>query len=357
MTWVNSALASLSAGENFVLVTIVGAQGSTPRAAGTKMLVLASGAEGSIGGGRLEHRATALARQMLATGSPPFQIKRYSLGPELNQCCGGNVQLMFEVIATTAQAWLRRWATLAAAKEPWALVTGFDGVTVTKSFLGPGQPMDDSFPAAARQQMSRRAAGKIRTDLIGSTDEGVYYIEPNRTPDRELLLFGAGHVGKAVVRLFEELPFQITWIDSREDAFPAELPGNVIRQVAPQPPEMVNEAPPDALYLVMTYSHPLDLEICARVLRRDDFQFLGLIGSDTKRARFASRLRATGISEHSLARLICPIGVPGIGDKEPAAIAVAVVAQLLMIDNAATYRRSDTPTVRVIGGVQGSKNG
>lgn len=357
MTWVNSALARLSAGENSVLVTIAGAQGSTPRAAGTKMLVLASGAEGSIGGGRLEHKATALARQLLAAGSPPFQIKQYSLGPELNQCCGGNVRLMFEVITASAQAWLQRWATLAAANEPWSLVTGFDGVTVTKSFLGPGQPMDDSFPAAARQQVSRRAATLIRTDLVGATGEGVYYVESNTMTANEIFLFGAGHVGKAIVRVFENLPFHITWIDSRKDAFPAKLPGNVIRQVAPQPPEMVDEAPPDALHLVMTHSHPLDLEICARVLRRDDFRFLGLIGSDTKRARFVSRLRAIGISEHSLARLICPIGVAGIGGKEPAAIAVAVAAQLLMIDNAATHRWSDPSTICVIGGVQGSNNG
>jgi xanthine dehydrogenase accessory factor len=272
---------------------------------------------------------------MLATGGPIFQVKRFSLGPELNQCCGGNVQMMFETVGASSACWLRRWAELAASNEPWSLVTGFDGAAITKSFIGPGQPANDRLPAAVRQQMARRTAALIRTDLAGTAGECIYYIEPNGPPASEIFLFGAGHVGRAIVRQFEHLPFHLTWIDSRADEFPAALPGNVIRLIAPLPPTIVDQAPADVIYLIMTHSHPLDLDICARILRRRDFRFLGLIGSETKRARFANRLRAIGIPDHDLSRLTCPIGLPGIGGKEPAAIAVAVAAQLLLIDNAA----------------------
>jgi xanthine dehydrogenase accessory factor len=340
MNWAGAALSRLATGADAVLVTITGAQGSTPRDAGTKMLVLAGDIEGTIGGGKLEHKAIALARQMLATGSPIFQIKRFSLGPELSQCCGGNVQMMFEVVAASSGDWLERWSGLARAKEPWSLVTGFDGAAITKTLVGPGRPADDGLPAAVRQQIARRAAALIRADLVGAVGEGIYCIEPNGPPASEILLFGAGHVGKAIVRQFEHLPFHLTWIDSRDDEFPAVLPGNVTRRIAAMPPALVDQAPADGIYLVMTHSHPLDLEICARILRRADFRFLGLIGSETKRARFTSRLRAIGIPERDLSRLTSPIGVPGIGNKEPAAIAVAVAAQLLLIDNAAAQRRS-----------------
>jgi xanthine dehydrogenase accessory factor len=239
------------------------------------------------------------------------------------------------MVGVSSEGWLRRWAELTTSNVRWSLVTGFDGATISKSIIGPGRPADDGLPAAVKQQVARHAAALIRTELAGASGEAIYYIEPNGAPAREIFLFGAGHVGKAIVHQFENLPFHLTWIDGREEAFPAVLPGNVTRHIAPMPPTAVDLAPADAIHLVMTHSHPLDLEICARILRRADFRFLGLIGSDTKRARFASRLRAIGIAEHELSRLTCPIGVPGIGGKEPAAIAVAVAAQLLLIDNAA----------------------
>jgi xanthine dehydrogenase accessory factor len=96
-------------------------------------------------------------------------------------------------------------------------------------------------------------------------------------------------------------------------------------------PELaVDEAPPDTVFAVMTHSHPLDEAICDAILRRDDFAYLGLIGSATKQARFLKRLGEAGIPANKLERLVCPIGVPGIESKEPAAIAASFAADLLM---------------------------
>jgi xanthine dehydrogenase accessory factor len=186
-------------------------------------------------------------------------------------------------------------------------------------------------PDLAQRAIRTLLAAGHAVHIINAADDGAYVIQLAGERRDHVFLFGAGHVGKAIVGALAPLPFRITWIDGRRDAFPPDTPPQVDKIESASPPGDVASAPPGTLYLVMTHSHPLDLEICAQVLRRDDFGFLGLIGSETKRARFASRLRAIGIAPHMLSRLTCPIGIPGIDGKEPAAIAVAVAAQLLIV--------------------------
>lgn len=145
-----------------------------------------------------------------------------------------------------------------------------------------------------------------------------------------LQLYGAGHVGRALVRLLAGVPCQVQWVDERESEFPAEALPAHIRRVCVEPVEAeVAAAPPGCCFLVLTHSHVLDLAITQAVLARGDFAFFGLIGSRTKRARFEARLRERGFSDAQLARMVCPIGLPGIDGKEPELIAVSAVAQLL----------------------------
>ncbi len=149
-------------------------------------------------------------------------------------------------------------------------------------------------------------------------------------PRFTLQLYGAGHVGRAIVRLLEDLPCRVMWIDERESEFPATPSGPHIERVCVEPVDAeVASAPPGCHYLVLTHSHDLDLAICQAILQRDDFGFFGLIGSKTKRARFEHRFEARGMPAEKLTRMTCPIGLPGIEGKEPAVIALAVVAQLL----------------------------
>lgn len=150
-------------------------------------------------------------------------------------------------------------------------------------------------------------------------------------PRFTLQLYGAGHVGRAIVALLAGLPCRVQWIDEREAEFPRELalPAHIER-VCVEPVEAeVAVAPPGAFYLVLTHSHDLDLAIAQAILKRGDFGFFGLIGSRTKRARFLRRFEQRGIAAEAIARMTCPIGVPGIEGKEPEVIAIAVVAQLL----------------------------
>jgi xanthine dehydrogenase accessory factor len=152
----------------------------------------------------------------------------------------------------------------------------------------------------------------------------------------QVALFGAGHVGRALVRLLADLPCQVRWFDSRPDAFPPPSATNIIQRVAPAPEAEIQALPPGAFILVMTHDHQLDFTIIAAALARADFLGIGLIGSSTKRARFLSRLRRLGFDEAALERLICPIGVPGIDSKLPEAIAIAVAAQILQASQSAT---------------------
>jgi xanthine dehydrogenase accessory factor len=142
-------------------------------------------------------------------------------------------------------------------------------------------------------------------------------------PAFDVVLFGAGHVGKEVARIVERLPCRLTWVDPRPDQFPTQTTARVV--IEDEPIFAVDDAPPGAFYLVMTHSHALDLEIVARALQRTDARFVGLIGSDTKAAKFRSRLKARGIDP---SRLVSPIGLFKSG-KHPAEVAVSIVAQLL----------------------------
>ena len=169
----------------------------------------------------------------------------------------------------------------------------------------------------------------LRTQPLNSASLAAW---PETLPRFTLQLYGAGHVGRAIVRLLEGIDCRVQWIDERESEFPPEPLPPHIDKVCVEPVEAeVGAAPPGAFYLVLTHSHDLDLRITEAVLRRGDFGFCGLIGSQTKRARFLHRFEQRGVPPESIARLTCPIGVPGITGKEPAVLAVAVVAQLLQV--------------------------
>ena len=175
-----------------------------------------------------------------------------------------------------------------------------------------------------------QCCGGALTLAFAPLDAGTLVRWPDEPPLFTLQLYGAGHVGRAIVRLLEGLPCRVQWIDERESEFPAGRSAAHVERLCVEPVEAeVDAAPPGACYLVLTHSHDLDLRITEAILRRGDFGYLGLIGSRTKRARFLHRFEQRGIAAAALERLTCPIGVPGIEGKAPEVIAVAVVAQLL----------------------------
>jgi xanthine dehydrogenase accessory factor len=301
-----------------VLVTVARVEGSAPREPGAKLLVTAGTLHDTIGGGHLELRAVEIARGMLASGATDVRHERFGLGPSLGQCCGGVVWLSFEPVNDSvagALATLRAdrrsdyWRVASLAGRPRNAVFDADGMLVAGEADVPRH-----FP---------------RTSSAIVLPDG-WLVDPVAAPPSHLVLFGAGHVGAAIVRALAGLPCTITWVDERDDMFPPSVPANVTIEATDTPEAVVDEAPAGASYLVLTHSHALDERLAAAILARDNVGWFGLIGSKTKRVLFERRLAARGLPADRIGAMVCPIGVPGITDKAPAAIAVSVAAQLLI---------------------------
>ncbi len=254
-------LAAFLAKHNAIIcVEIADAKGSTPRERGAFMLVANNAVLGTIGGGRLELDAISKAKMMLETGEAQSELD-IALGPEINQCCGGRVELQ-----------------------------------LTK--------LND-----------------IERNIMNEAAIQNSYHMP------EVLLFGAGHVGRALALALAPLPFRVSLIDSRPHALLPPVHG-VTSLALPMPEQAVRDAKPCASYVVLTHEHSLDFLIISEALKRNDAAYVGLIGSKTKRATFKSQFLDDGGSETEFANLVCPIGANPTGDKRPEVIAAFVAAEL-----------------------------
>lgn len=284
-------------------VVVADTKGSAPREVGAAMLVTADDISGTIGGGALEFEAIRLARSALLDGSD--RLDRHPLGPGLGQCCGGAVTVLTEI-----------WDA-----------DRLDDVTADL-VVRPLPGTTSEAPLAVRRLMSTaRSAGEAPLPRI----VGDWMVEPVLKPHHEIWIWGAGHVGRAIVGVLAPLTeFTVRWVDTGKDRFPAIIPENVETLTAENPADLASIAPSHADHLVLTYSHAFDLEICHRLLGQS-FRSLGLIGSATKRARFRSRLQSLGHASGQIDRIRCPIGDPKLG-KHPQQIALGVAAELLTID-------------------------
>ncbi|HEX9171569.1 MAG TPA: xanthine dehydrogenase accessory protein XdhC [Telluria sp.] len=327
----------LTAAQNMpaVLVTVAIAEGSVPREPGAKMLVGATSLHGTIGGGHLEHRAIAIARAMLAACDTAARLERFALGPSLGQCCGGVAHLAFEAADAATLEQLRQRRN----EDSWRLVA-LDGAAGTALFDGAGRQISGiDAPLFARER---------GTYVMQEQDGRRWLVDAVAAPRARLVLFGAGHVGAAIVRALADLPCRVTWVDERDDMFPPQVPDNVTVEATDTPEALVAAAPAGASFLVMTHSHALDQRLSEAILARPDAGWFGLIGSITKRKQFEHRLNARGLDAARIAAMVCPIGLPGITGKAPAVIAASVAAQLLGVWEAAACASAAEPCIRLV---------
>ncbi|MFT4632815.1 MAG: xanthine dehydrogenase accessory factor [Candidatus Pseudothioglobus sp.] len=243
-------------GQPFVLVTIIGVSGSTPRESSSKMVVTGDVSIDTIGGGQLEFLATQRAREFLSAGVMMQKLEHYPLSSKVGQCCGGAVNILYEV-----------------------------------------------FPVAAQH----------------------------------VVIFGAGHVARAVVLILAECDARVTWVDSRPGQFPESVPANVSTQLLEQPETAVDDlsefasqaSSANTRVLILTHDHALDYRLLHKLLDQTDINHIGLIGSATKARRFQQRLVHDGFDASARARCICPVGDLDVKGKLPMEVAVSICAQLL----------------------------
>ena len=265
--WNQASLNLSQQGKAYVLITIVGVSGSTPRNSGTKMVVSQNEIFDTIGGGHLEFKAIKCAKQLLNSNKDCQQIEHFQLGSQLGQCCGGNASVLFEFFA----------------------------------------------------------ANTIN-----------------------IAVFGAGHVGQALIPILAGLPCHTTWVDSRAEQFPANTEhfANITKLVTDDPASEVAAMSANTLYIVMTHNHQLDFEISHEVLKREDFHYLGLIASDTKWRRFQQRYKHREVSLQLVERMNCPIGLEQVLGKLPMEVAVSISGaiiesyQSLLATNSATNEQA-----------------
>ncbi len=322
--WPRTVLRMLESEPAIVRVVVANVQGSAPREAGAMMLVGSFDIVGTIGGGRLEALAIELARNQLELRTPAITTHRFVLGTELAQCCGGIVELWIECVTRAERPILMQTAL--------TMRSGATSLT-TMSCAGEVTRQVTAVPHAVSRSFLYERSGDAILTLRERLDRAL----------PPLWLYGAGHVGQAIARVVADLPFHLTWIDSREGLPPAPHAENIDTLQTTDPLDTVVRAPAGARFLVMTHDHSLDFALCRAILERGDAAWLGLIGSKSKAARFRSRLRATGLSEARIPQLTCPIGVEGIDSKLPAVIAVAVAAQLLQTLEHDTQPANEAP--------------
>ncbi|MCK7611415.1 xanthine dehydrogenase accessory protein XdhC [Roseibium sediminicola] len=299
------------------LVTVARVDGSTPREAGARMVVRPDGSfHGTIGGGTLEFEAIRKAVGALRGDNARFFLQSVSLGPDLGQCCGGRAQIAIETMKAGMLGQARRFAALEAKGTAFT----------TRVQVGDGR--------AGERTLHHEPSDQLFTLKDDEKGGEALLIEQFGTDRRPLFLFGAGHVGRALVLALAPLPFEIFWIDSRAEQFPGPVPANVRKIAVKDPAAQLDEAPDGAFVLAMTHSHALDEEIMARALLQQRFAYCGVIGSATKRARFQKRMKSRGLNETLIANMVCPVGVTALKSKHPAAIAAGVAVDLMIRDEA-----------------------
>ena len=248
--WDQASLNLRQQGIAYVLITIIGVTGSTPRNSGTKMVVSAKDTFDTIGGGHLEYQAIKKAQKLLLGNTDRQLIEHFQLGSQLGQCCGGNASVLFECFAAN---------------------------TV------------------------------------------------------HVAVFGAGHVGQALLPMLAGLPCHVTWVDNRGSQFPMSGAqyANVTQLITDDPAGEVSAMPSNTLYIVMTHNHQLDFDISLAILKREDFHYLGLIASETKWRRFQQRYKHREIKPSLIEQMNCPIGLEQVVGKMPMEVAISVAGQVI----------------------------
>ena len=304
--WLRIAIEAIANGGAVVRAMLIGVKGSAPREVGATMLITADDIYQTIGGGALEFDVMASARAWMSSNDNPNmrwqrQVISVALGPDIGQCCGGHVRVLVELFTTCERDALEDLAASAPSLIAHPVQPGAALKVVDQDNAQPGL----------------------------SADGSIFIAAPDRCK-RALFLYGAGHVGRALVGHLMALEYDVHWVDIAQDRFPAETSDGACRVIASDPTIVARHAPNGAIHLVLTHNHALDQAICHSLLLQNNFARLGLIGSATKAARFRRALAKAGIADDQLDRLVCPVGLQEITGKQPARVALSIAVGITL---------------------------
>lgn len=336
------AAALLTGGEPLVLVTVVSRTGSAPREAGTRALQTRNGFEGTVGGGLLEARAMEAARNSLASGlSARVSCDMSGFTPNSDMICGGGMEVLCEVLAPKQAEMFALAAEVLrlGGRGAWLVELRRDGVSLHGEAETPQRRLVvDALPEHAVQPEGVTVGldavnpmletRKGRPGLV-DVDGRIFYVEPLDAPP-VLLLCGGGHVSLEVARLAHSCGFVVDVVDDREEFSNAgRFPMARHCRVLPGYENLVQTCDIGRRHFVaiITRGHSFDRETLAQALT-SHAQYVGMIGSRTKREQVYAALRKQGVPDAELAAVCCPIGL-SIEAETPQQIAVSIVAELL----------------------------
>ena len=261
MLWTEELIKTIKRNEIVCRAMVVRSDGSTPRDIGANMMIFKNDIQGTIGGGNLEFEVIRNAREKMNSNLNFLrEKKKFPLGPNLGQCCGGYVEVILEYYNKETIPLLK-----ALARKN------------NQFILHPKN--EDVFP------------------ISSDTNEENYFTSKHFKSFHPVFIYGAGHVGRALINVTNDLQIERYWIDISEDRFPNNIPKNVNKVVANDLKIIANNSTPNSIHIVMTFSHLIDEEIVETLLDKNNFYKLGLIGSKTKKQIILGRLRKKGIAD------------------------------------------------------------
>jgi xanthine dehydrogenase accessory factor len=300
--WCATLAAELATGRAIVMVTVVEVLGSAPCAPGSKLLVSPDRLWGTVGGGNLEYTAIEQARKLTQSDRASL-LQSLPLGPVLSQCCGGRVTLLYERL------------------------TADDGTIFARAEQNGGRfETQVNVEDYSRRYVPKGGASVLAGSMLA---HGIWH-EPVHAERRQIVIFGGGHIGKALVQVLGQAPCDLVVVDPRTEVR-AELSDQVAVRTDDSAEQIEAWWKASSIAIILTHSHELDYRWTKALLQRDDVAWCGVIGSKTKKVRFLRRLRDDGIAEARIAQLVCPIGLPGLNSKHPGLVAISVAAQILTL--------------------------
>jgi len=356
MNWMQSLEITHNQKLDYVVLSVVETKGSTPCRSGDKIVYTGqSPMFGSIGGGNLEYQALKQAKNLLNQKANSITTQKYPLGATLGQCCGGFVKIMFESFvcqnseSKDNNTWLENCIHLTNKESDFILATVIQSqsnniLVGTKFVYSANQDDSDLNKNYLLKKMHDDALQALQSNAKATMKE--YTLPDEQKIDmcyeqftcsqlQAVAIFGAGHIARSLMPLLTQLPIKVYWIDDRQSQFDEYL-GDLgsIKQICDDFTLAIDDLPKNTYCLVITYSHQIDFEVCEKIIDRNDFCYLGVIGSKIKGKRFRDRLRHKGWSDNLVSQLICPIGVKRAFLQSPISIAVSITSELLnFIDN------------------------
>ena len=350
MTWLSSFKKAIALNNGCVLLTVIETKGSTPCSVGDKIIFSNKQLTfGSIGGGNLEFQALTLAKDLLNKDTNATHLEKYPLGATLGQCCGGYVKVMFESFVNSSpqlkkkNSWLETVSDLIEKQQDFVVATIIDNQTdkrnsgkkfvyTANSDKSPSSnDLTSKISAGAYNLLSTNNSPTIAQYQNSSESLiEVCYEKVNNTELQSVAIFGAGHISRALMPILTKLPIRIYWIDDRAEQF-EQYQGDTsqINIICDDFISGLADLPEETYCLVITYSHKMDFDICEKIISRNSFTYLGMIGSRIKGNKFRDRLLKKGYPKETVDKFICPIGAKQKFLKSPTAIAVTIAMDLL----------------------------